>query len=81
MSRTFVKKGYTLQRPKPRKKDPELELKKLLRREQKERELRERLEEIQITSKVIPLRDMPYSPWNTMDTMLNETSGVGEWKM
>ena len=57
MSTRYLKRGYQLKQPKPRKKDPEVELQKQLRREQVNQELRERLEAIQLTEKDILSKD------------------------
>ena len=43
MSKSLVKKRYPLQRPKPRKKDPEAELKRLQDKERREQKIIERL--------------------------------------
>jgi hypothetical protein len=69
VSSRFIKKGFQLKRPKPRAKDPLVELKKQLRREEIERKLVERLGETEITGKVIHSNGTAFSPLSSMDGM------------
>jgi hypothetical protein len=52
VSKVFYQRGFPNQRPKPRSKDPLVELQKELRRLEKQGMLEERLGETEITRKV-----------------------------
>ena len=51
MSHLLVRKRFPLQRPKPRKKDPEAELRKELRRQEEYQKLVKQLGETEITGR------------------------------
>lgn len=61
MSIKYHAKGFTDKQPKPRKKDPLVELQKQLRREEVNLKLQKRLEKSILTEKDIPSNDIVFS--------------------